>query len=257
MRSMLFSVAMVAMVAGVVADAPRASAAGSAVAACGRAAAAEKFAVLFFWKEKNAQTDRAWAELQKAAVHATDWAEVIAVQVTDPGEQELVARYDVSRAPMPLVLAVAPCGAVTKAFTGGVTEGELRTARVSPCAQLCLKAIQDRKLVLLCVVNAQDSRGAVVPQGVRDFKADGRFGPATEVILVNARDEREAGFLKELQVDARVAKPVTVLLAPPGSVVGTFEARATKEQFVARLASAQANPCADGACGPNGCGPQK
>jgi hypothetical protein len=203
------------------------------------------------------QTGAGQAALARTAAKMTDWSEVIAVQVTDPAERDLVARYDVSRAPMPLVLAVAPCGAVTKAFTGPVTEAELSAARVSPCTQLCLKAIQDQKLVLLCVVDSNDPRGSALPQGARDFKADSRFGPATEVILVNARDARESSFLKELQVDPRAAKPLTVLLAPPGSVVGTFDARATKDQFVARLAAAQSNPCADGTCGPNGCGPRK
>ena len=52
-------------------------------------------------------------------------------------------------------------------------------------------------------------------------------------------------------------KPCTVLLAPPGSVIGQFDGRASKEQIVAKLVAAQNNPCAGGKCGPNGCGPKK
>ena len=187
-----------------------------------------------------------------------DRAEVRTVRVTDAAEKEFVARYDLSRAPMPLVLAIAPCGAVTKAFPGGFTEAQLQAAFVSPCTQLCLKAIQDQKLVLVCVVDQKNAREPVtVPRAVQEFKADGRFGPATEIVLVNASDAGETAFLQELQVDARTPKPLTVFLAPPGSVIGQFDSRATKEQLVAQLTAAQSNPCAGGKCGPNGCGPKK
>jgi hypothetical protein len=224
-----------------------------------KAASANKFALVFFWKERGAQTDKAWGDLQSAA-RTANWAEITAVQVTDPAEKQLVARYDLGRAPMPLVLAIAPCGAVTKAFTSNITitETQLQSAYVSPCTQLCLKAIQDRKLVMLCVIDRKDPyRPVAVPQGVQDFKADGRFGPATEVVLVNATDEAESTLLQELQVNPRESKPVTVLLAPPGSMVAKFDAGATKAQMVAKLAAAQSNPCANGMCGPNGCGPKK
>ena len=76
-------------------------------------------------------------------------------------------------------------------------------------------------------------------------------------MLLNANDAGEAAFLQELQVDPRLPKPLTVFLAPPGSVIGQFDARATKDHLVAQLAAAQSNPCAGGKCGPNGCGPKK
>ena len=228
-----------------------------AAAALDRAAAANKFAFMFFWKEQNPQTDRAWSALQAAAGKMSDWADVVAVQTSAPAEKPLVDRFGTSRAPMPLVLAVAPCGAVTKAFTSVFDEAHLRTAFVSPGTQLCLKALQDRKLVLLCVVDQAGPSGAGVPAAAREFKADQRFGAASEIVLVSAGDEGEAGFLRELQVDTRAPAPFTVLLAPPGSVIGQFDSGASKDQLLAKLAAAQSNPCAGGSCGPGGCGPRK
>ncbi len=233
------------------------SASSPGLQALDRAAAAKKFAFVFFWKEQNAETDRAWGVLQAAAGKMSDWADVVAVQTTAPAEKTLVDRFGTGRAPMPLVLAVAPCGAVTKAFTGVFDEAHLRTAFVSPGTQLCLKALQDRKLVLLCVVDPADPNGPGVPAAAQQFKADQRFGAATEIVLVSAGDEGEAGFFRELKVDTRVSKPFTVLLAPPGSVIGQFDGRASKEQLLAKLAAAQSNPCAGGKCGPGGCGPKK
>ncbi|MHB0956241.1 MAG: hypothetical protein ACYC0X_07670 [Pirellulaceae bacterium] len=227
-------------------------------AAIEQAAAAQKYIFVLFWKEKNQQTDRTWSVLQPAAAKMANWAEITAVQVTDPAEQELVARYDLSRAPLPLVMAIAPCGAITKAFTGQLTEAQLETAYVSPCTQLCLKALQDKKLVLLCVTDQPGTNGATdVPQGARDFKADKQYGAATQIVLINANDEGETKFLQELQVNTTMPKPCTVLLAPPGTVIGQFDTHASKQHIVAKLVAAQNNPCAGGKCGPNGCGPQK
>jgi len=227
-------------------------------AAMERATAARKYVFIFFWKERNEQTEKAWSVLQPAVAKMADWAETVAIQAADPAEKHIVDRFGVSRAPMPLVLAVAPCGAVTKAFTGNFDETQLRTAYVSPCTQLCLKALQDRRLVLVCVVDQTAQQGpAPIPPCVQEFKADPQYGPATEVVLLNAQDQAEATFLRELQVDPRVPKPVTVFLAPPGSLIGTFDGTATKQQLVAKLVSAQSNPCAGGKCGPGGCGPKK
>ena len=223
-----------------------------------RAAAAQKYVFLFCWKDKNPQTDKAWGILRPAVANMTDSAEVASIQITDPAEKAIVDKYGLTRAPMPLVLAIAPCGAITKGFTKTFDEKQLRTAFVSPCTQQCLKALQDRKLVLACVVdhvNPQDQ--VMLPKGVEDFKADAKYGSATKVVLVNARDQGEAAFLKDFQVDPQVQKPVVVFLAPPGAMIGKFDGSTTKQELVAKLVSAQSNPCAGGKCGPGGCGPKK
>ena len=59
---------------------------------------------------------------------------------------------------------------------------------------------------------------------------------------MSANDEGGGRFLQELQVNLRLTKPCTVLLAPPGSVIGQFDGRASKDQMVAQLVAAQNNP---------------
>jgi hypothetical protein len=227
-------------------------------AAIDRAAAAHKYAFIFFWKEKNEQTDKVWSVFQAAAAKVAKSADVVSIGITDPAERRLVDRYGVSRAPMPLVLAVAPCGAITKGLTKDFGEAELRDAFVSRSTERCMKALQSRKLVFVCVVDEPGPQGqATIPQGVEDFKADKKYARATEIVLVRASDKAEADLLAEMKVDPKGAKPVVVFLAPPGSMIGKFDARATKEEIVAKLVSAQSSCCPGGKCGPGGCGPQK
>ena len=250
-----FVATMLAGVSTLPAVNPTSSSKGSA--AMQQAAAAEKYLFVFFWKDQNPQTDAAWQGFQAATANAGQWANVVSVGINDPAEKPLVDRYGLTRAPMPLVMSFAPNGAVTKAFPGKVDEQQLQTALVSPGYAQCLKSLQERKLVLLCVQHVQPQARTVLPRGVVDFKSDPNYATSTEIVPLNADDAAEASFLKELKVDSRTPGPVTLLMAPPGTVVGKFDGAVTKKEIVAKLATAQSSCCPGGQCGPGGCGPKK
>jgi len=222
-----------------------------------RAAGADKYLFVFFWREKSQQTDAMWSVFQSAMSKVADRAEPVAINVSDPAEKPMVAKFGVDRSPLPLVLALAPNGAITKGFPTRFTEDQLAQAFVSPGTAKVLKGLQARKLVLLSVQSRSPYvRQVSLQQGVADFAADARYAGATEIVAIDPADPAEASFLQDLQVDPRAAGQTTVLLAPPGSVVGTFTGNVTKEQLVAKLASAQSGCCPGGKCGPGGCGPK-
>ena len=184
------------------------------------------------------------------------WAEStnsIGVNVTDPNEKLVVDKFGVSRAPMPLVVALAPNGAITKGFPVKFDENQLREGFVSPCTAKCLKCLQDRKLVLLCVQNEKTQFTQAAMSAAQNFKADARYAKATEIVALNPEDQAEAAFLQDLKVDPRTSQAVTVVLAPPGQPVASFVGAVTKDQIVAKV---QAGPCAGGKCGPGGCCPK-
>lgn len=237
---------------------PPAPADGQGMAALRDAAAGGKYLFIFFWRQQDAATDAMWKTFSGAMPRLVQSADAAAVRVGDPAEKAVVEKFGVERSPMPLVLAVAPCGAVTKALPLKCDEAQLRQAFVTPCTERCLKGLQDRKLVLLCAqtVAGQDGRW-LLPQGVADLRADPQYAQATEVVLLNMAEQAEARLLQELQIDPRKSPFVTVLFAPPGTLVGKFEGAVTKEQIVARLASSQSGSCPGGQCGPGGCGPKR
>ena len=175
------------------APAPSDVGASQAQAAIDRAAAANKYVFLFFWKDKSPQLDKAWGVLEPAVAKMADVADFVSIRITNPAEKKIVDKYDVSRAPMPMVLAIAPCGAITKAFTKTFDEKELRTAFVSPATQRCLKALQNRKMVFVCIADqAKPQDQMTTPKGVEDFKADKEYGALTEIVLVNVRRPRRS-----------------------------------------------------------------
>jgi len=265
-RKLIFlEIAAIAVVAGAFAavaqspyraQQPDPQTASKGMAAIQRAAAADKYLFVFFWKEKSQQTDAMWNAFQPAMSKVADRAESVAINVSDPAEKTMVVKFGIDRSPLPLVLALAPNGAITKGFPLKFDEKQLSQAFVSPGTARCLKALQARKLVLLCVQSRSPQiRQVSLQQGVADFAADAQFAGATEVITLDSADPAEASFLQDLQVP-RTAGQTTVFLAPPGSVVAKFSGPVTKEQLVAKLQEAQSNPCAGGKCGPGGCGPK-
>jgi hypothetical protein len=153
---------------------------------------------------------------------------------------------------MPLVVVLAPNGAITGGFPLKINEADVSSAFVSPGMARSLKGIQSRKVVLLCVQPAQLSE---LPAGVREFCGDPRYSASTEVVTVRGDDPAEAGFLKSLKIQPSIATSVTAVLVPPGQLLGTIEGAASKQHIIDKLKAAQ-GCCPGGKCGPGGCCPK-
>jgi len=154
-----------------------------------------KYLFIFFWKANDEQSRNMYGVFQSAMKKWSESTNSIGVQITDSNEKPVVDKFGISRAPVPLVLALAPNGAITKGFPLKFTEQQLQEAFVSPCTARCMKALQDRKLVLLCVQSQQTQFSQAALQGARSFKADERFAQATEVVTIDPGDGSEASFL--------------------------------------------------------------
>jgi hypothetical protein len=156
---------------------------------------------------------------------------------------------------MPLALVIAPNGAIMGGFPNKFTEEQLLNAFGSPCTERCMKALQDGKLVFLCVQNSTTNSKDNAFNGVRDFKADERFAKYTEVIMLDPSDTAESSFLADLKIDPKESEAVTAFLAPPGTVIAAFKGTTDKDELIAALQKAS-TACGPGGCGPGGCGPK-
>ncbi len=177
------------------------------------------------------------------------------INITNPAERDIVKKFELDRAPMPLVLAVAPNGAIMGGFPTKFEVNDLLGAFGSPCTERCMKSLQDGKLVLLCVQNSATKSNAEALQGVNDFKADEKYSAATEIVMLDPTDSAEAPFLSDLKIDPKTAVAYTAFLAPPGSVITEVEGPTTKDVLVNALQQANTS-CGPGGCGPGGCGPK-
>ena len=227
---------------------------GGGMAAMRKAADAKKYLFALFRKAEDSQTSAMRAVLEDVMKEVADRADSIEVNVTASSERAIVDKFGLDRAPMPLVLAIAPNGAITGGFPTEVDKQKLLDAFASPCTEECLIQLQENKLVFVCVQNGNTKSNDEALKGVRDFQADARFAQATEVVMLDPTDGAEASFLKDLQIDPTTDTAVTVFLAPPGTPVAMYEGATNKDELVATLQKAS-SACGPGGCGPSGCGP--
>jgi hypothetical protein len=228
---------------------------GAGLEAITKAAADKKYLFAFFWSSDNDQTAAMKKVFEDATAKVADRSLTVSVRVSDPAERGIVKKYDLERAPMPLVLAIAPNGAITGGFPTKFEEQQLLDAFASPGTEKCMKALQDGKLVFLCVQNDTTTSNEEALQGVTDFKSDERYASATEVILLDPREAAEASFLGDLKINPGTTTAVTAFLAPPGSVIAEYQGATTKEALITALEQANTG-CGPGGCGPGGCAPK-
>jgi hypothetical protein len=221
-----------------------------AAVAISRAAEANKYMFVLAYRTDDEATKVARQALATALEKSADRALTTAVDITDPLERGFVAKYGLARAPMPLVLALAPNGAVTRSFTEPLDEAQFDTAFVSPCAQKSLKALQERKLVFICVQNDQTRHNAEAMKGVKEFAAEANFAKTTEIIPLDPADAAEESFLKQLKVDPKTAEALTVFMAPPGTTVATYTGETKKDVLVATAKKAAKGCTPGGSCCP-------
>jgi hypothetical protein len=220
---------------------------GKGMAALREASKSDKYLFAFFFKVEDEETLAMRKIFDKTMEKLTNRAQWVAVNITDVPEKAIVAKFNLERVPMPLVLALAPNGAVTGGFPTKFEEQQLMKAFASPATEKCMKSLQDGKLVLLCIQSEKTKSNEDAMKGVNDFKADGRFGNATTVISLDPTDKKEASFLADLQVPSETTKAVTVFLAPPGRAFAKYEGATSKDVLVDSLGKANTG------CGPNGC----
>jgi hypothetical protein len=219
-----------------------------------RAADAKKHLFVFIYEKDNEQMRAGRKTFDSAVRRLVDAVQWTTVNRTARSEQEFVAKYGLKSAPMPAVLVFTPNGAIAGGFVGArLTETQLVDSLVSPAKQACLKGLQDRRLVFLCVRSGTEKNDEVAIKGVNEFKADTRFSSTTEIVRVNRSDSAELKFLAQLEIDPKVDQATTVFLAPPGALIGKYVGATDKAKLVAALEAASSGGCS----GKVGCCPAK
>ncbi|MAT15813.1 MAG: hypothetical protein CMJ46_11165 [Planctomyces sp.] len=211
--------------------------------AIAEAAQNNKFTYIMFYKSNDAASKQMHGTLMNALSQRTD-ATIVSIDTGNRQEEGLIRQFDASRLPMPAVAVLAPNGAVCSVIPRQINEQQVLACIISPVQATCLKSLQENKLVALCVLpNPQ----AKIPQGVANFKGDKHYAERTRVIPVLAGDQKEAKFLKQLQIPTDKSTPVVAFIAPPGVMVGMFDEHVTAIELAENLA-ASGKCCEDENC---------
>lgn len=217
-----------------------------------QASNADKHLFIFFYKDHSSRTTQAQTAFDQTMKQIGDKALSAKINITNAEEKDIVDKYDLKKTPMPFVLVLAPNGAVTGGFPSSFTQDQLLSSITSPGAAACLKALQQRKLVILSLQNSRTANNEEALRGAKELKADPQFQTATEIVLIDPTSPEEHAFLNQFGVNLDSTQALTVLIAPPSTVIGTYVGPTSKAQFVSDLKQATAGCCGPGGCCPGG-----
>jgi hypothetical protein len=230
--------------------------ASSGQQAIDRVAETGEYLFVYFYDGKLPETLSKKGELDAVVSALEQQATSVAVDISDPAEVSFARRLRVVGAPMPMVLAFAPTGAVTASFAGEFAAEQLRSAFVGPAMQTSLAHLQRNHLVLICVQNSQTRWSAEAMQGASDFVADARFAGNADIVVLDPSNPAEREFMVTLGVDPKTPDAVTILMVPPGTAVAKLVGKTDKNALVKELEASATRPgCAPSAG--SGCCPKK
>jgi hypothetical protein len=225
------------------------------MAAVDHAAKAKKYLFIFFYSDDSDETASMRGIFNGAVNQLSKKAERVEANVTDAAETALVDKYGVRGAPMPLVLAIAPNGAVTGGFPAPFTEEQIASALATPCTQTLLKALQANKAAILCIQNRKTTLNAAAMKGVQDFKADPTYAASAEIITLNPTDPAESQLLGTLGISPNIDQAMTVCFTPQGQAVAKLAGATTKDMIANSFKARSGGGCCPSGGGATGCGP--
>ena len=161
---------------------------------------------------------------------------------------DLVAKYRLGSAPVPLVLVLAGNGLPVAGLTADkVTAPALVAAVPSPKKLETLTALNDRRAVFVVVSGEKmPGRTAAIEQASLAMQAMELTRSKARMVLVDVADPKEVAYVAELQLGA-LAGPTVVVLNAAGKRIAALRAPWTAKDL-AEAAVKDGCGCGDGTC---------
>jgi len=215
-----------------------------------KAAETDKFLMVHFYSGTPVpELEAAHADAQNALA---DLIKAVSINVQNPEAAFLVGKYNLRYAPVPLVMILAPNGAITGTFKTPFSAKQVKAVFHTPKTLQCILALQERKLVFFSIQGNETSENKAALDGIRRFEKENPLYGVIELILLDPTDSSETQLLKQLRIQPNIRKAQTFLLVPPGRMVGQWTGATDPGDFVKRL-QALSRTCADPSCADPSC----
>jgi hypothetical protein len=181
---------------------------------------------------------------------------LIEMDRVDAANADLVARYRLSGAPVPLILVVAPNGALAGGLPAAKATAERLVKMVpTPMKAEILHAIQAGKAVF--VVSSRAGMESTVEAMRKCAAACGQLTTDAVTIQIDLDDDKELPFLTQLKVDPASKEPVTLVINKGGQISGSFTGALQVTDLVQAATKKVGGCCPPGVSGSKSCAPPK
>lgn len=208
------------------------------------AAAVDRGQVAFILvTDRGAEDIEGAKEKVRQAMGQVEGSVMVELDRSNPASSELVAKYRLAGAPVPLILIAAPNGVLAAGMPAAqATADQLAALVPSPKKAEILKALQKGQAVFIIA-----SRSGMAAQSANAAcaAACGAMSGSGTTIEIDLDDPAEANFISQLKIDRKATEPVTLVVNAQGQLTGTY----TGTPDIASLAQA-ATTRAGGCCPP-------
>lgn len=221
-----------------------------------KAAKSLKPVFLVAYSGSSAAADKAFALAEETRKSLKGSSVVVKMNTADAANKDLVAKYRLAGAPLPLIIVLDKNGTIA----GGLPLKDATAAKLvemvpSPKTSEVLKAIADGKSVYVVVYRADMPNQKSIMDNCAT--ACGKMNNTSVTVKVDLADKNEAQFLQNLKCDINAKEPVTYVINKSGQVVGTHNGVTDVNTLVSSAKKAPAGGCCPGGSGSAGCGPKK
>ncbi len=200
-------------------------------------------------------TDKALEMANKAKASVTK-SIVVQMNRSDAANSELVTKYRLAGAPLPLILVIAANGVVTAGYALTQATPELLVKAVpSPKKSEVLKSLSEGKSVFIVVTGKTMAEKTTIMNTCQQACIE--MENNAKMIEISLDDPKENQFLTELKVDMTAKEPTTYVINSKGQVTGTFTDDVNTTTLVASAKKVAASGCGPSGCGGKTCGPTK
>jgi hypothetical protein len=189
---------------------------------------AGKYAFVLFHSDENQSVARLRETINSIKGKLEAKAVFLEAKTGSPTVQSYVTKYNLDRAPMPLLMAFAQNGVAVRALQAGCSTEDIEKSFVSPKAAEVSKAIQEGKNTLLLFGN--DGL-----EGFRDSLLSANkvalVWPNLRIIVVDPTDPEEKNLLEQSVVSSKTNRSVLVVLSTTGTIGARIEGKVTEKEI--------------------------
>ena len=208
-----------------------------------------KIVFLVVFDKSGAAKDNALSIAKTASTRRKSLSEVVELNITDNDNRNLLKKYGLSGAPLPLILVLDKNGTAVSGFPpGSATVDELVEKIPSSKSSEIMKGLTEKKSVFVVAFKKSMTQKSVAIANCNEAAKSMNDGAI--VIELNIEDKEETTLLQNLKVDLSANEPVIYAINKTGQVVGTFPFETSSKQLVLAAIKLPST-----SCGPNGCAP--
>ncbi len=193
-------------------------------------------------------------EIANKAKATVEKSVVIQMNRSDEANKDLVTKYRLAGAPLPLILVIASNGIVSAGYMANQATPELLAKAVpSPKKADVLKTLSEGKSVFIVVTGKSMKEKSTIMNTCQQACIE--MENNAKMIEVSLDDPKETPFLTELKVNMTATEPTTYVVNTKGQVTGTFNDDVNSTTLVASAKKVAASSCCPS--GSKNCGPTK